>query len=311
MDMKRLVTLVIITCNMLFANAQKCDLPIGVAFSTDSQIIPEAAQRIMTNKLKQALATNNVSGNTAFHQFALVPKFEVINKNIVGGAPVRIVYNLNLTLQIVDSSTEAVFSSYSKDIDAVGENETKAYISAANTISPKAKDILDFIETAQVKIVQYYDRTSDNLIQKAKTLAKMSKYEEALFYIMQIPECCNSYEKAVSAALPIYQKYIDVEGEKLVFKANAIWSAGHNDQAAAEAASLLIEVEPASKAYSQAKALLNEIKAKAAENAPWNYALRVYDDKVSIERQKIEAAKAVGVAFGQGQQPSTTNLLFK
>lgn len=62
-----------------------------------------------------------------------------------------------------------------------------------------------------------------------------------LYYVMSIPECCSGYTVAMKAALPIYQKNINREGEKLLIQARAIWAAGNNDEAAAGAAALLVE----------------------------------------------------------------------
>lgn len=33
-----------------------------------------------------------------------------------------------------------------------------------------------------------------------------------------------------------------------------------------------------------------------------------YKDSIDLEKRRIDAARAVGVAFGNGQQPQTTNL---
>ena len=35
-----------------------------------------------------------------------------------------------------------------------------------------------------------------------------------------------------------------------------------------------------------------------------------YNDQVKIERERIAAIRAIGVAYGKGQQPTTTNLMF-
>ena len=33
-----------------------------------------------------------------------------------------------------------------------------------------------------------------------------------------------------------------------------------------------------------------------------------YNDQIDLERRRIEAARAVGVAWGNGQKPTTTNI---
>lgn len=308
--MKRLLFFIQLLCTSAFMMAQECDLPLSVAFSTESEQIPQAAERAIANKLKQILTQNGVSGTLEFEQFALVPKFEFLDKHIVAGPPVKHVYNLSITLEIRDTQENTLFSTYTTDINAVGENETKAYMAAVRQIAPQSQQIKDFISRGRAKITAYYNKNYQRIIQKARLLSKMNKNEEALYHIMSIPECCSGYASAMEEALSIFQTHIDREGERLLMKARAIWAAGHNDKAAAEAAYLLTRIDPSSKAYSQANALLGEIKEKSSKNAPWNYEMQVYKDAVSLQQQRIEAARAVGVAFGKGQQQQTTNLMF-
>lgn len=308
--MKRLLFFIQLLCTSAFMMAQECDLPLSVAFSTESEQIPQAAERAIANKLKQILTQNGVSGTLEFEQFALVPKFEFLDKHIVAGPPVKHVYNLSITLEIRDTQENTLFSTYTTDINAVGENETKAYMAAVRQIAPQSQQIKDFISRGRTKITAYYNKNYQRIIQKARVMSKMNKNEEALYHIMSIPECCSGYASAMEEALSIFQTHIDREGERLLMKARAIWAAGHNDKAAAEAAYLLTRIDPSSKTYSQANALLGEIKEKSSKNAPWNYEMQVYKDAVSLQQQRIEAARAVGVAFGKGQQQQTTNLMF-
>ena len=55
--------------------------------------------------------------------------------------------------------------------------------------------------------------------------------------------------------------------------------------------------------------LYKDIKAKMKDD--WNFEMREkYKDDIALRKQAIEAARAVGVAFGEGQQPQTTNLMW-
>lgn len=308
--MRRLLFFIQLLCVSAYMMAQECDLPLSVAFSTESEALPVSTQRALANKLKQILTQNGVSGILEYEQFALVPKFEFLDKHIVAGPPVKHVYNLNVILEIRDTQESTLFSTYSTEVNGVGENETKAYMSAIRQIGPQSRQIKDFISRGRAKITSYYDKNFQRIIQKARLLSKMNKNEEALYHLMSIPECCSGYAAAMEEALSIFQTHIDREGEKLLMKARAIWAAGNNDKAAADAAYLLTQIDPSSKAYPQASKLLEEIKQKSSKNAPWNFKMQVYKDAVSLEGQRIEAAKAVGVAFGKGQPKEKNNFMF-
>ena len=308
--MKKILLSIVALCSSVCSFSQGCDLPISIAYSTEVENMPEASQSYMTNKLRQVLTANGVTGDMDFSQFTLVPRYDIVDKHIVPGPPTKLVYNLSFTFTIINTQDNTNMATMAMDMDAVGENENKAFISGIHQIGNNSQKIDLFISNARKKIVAYYNKNYQRLIQKAKVLEGMNKYEEALYYVMSIPECCSGYTVAMKAALPIYQKNINREGEKLLIQARAIWAAGNNDEAAAGAAALLIEIDPSASCYGQAKALLNEIKAKASKNQPWNFELKKYCDSVSIEQQKISAAKAVGVAYGKGQKSQTTNLMF-
>jgi hypothetical protein len=53
-------------------------------------------------------------------------------------------------------------------------------------------------------------------------------------------------------------------------------------------------------------ALHGEIKSRIGEE--WNFVMRYYNDQVSLEQQRINAWKEVGVAYGRNQQPVTTSI---
>ena len=292
--------------------AQNCDLPISIAFSQENESIsiPESAKNILVDKLHQVLTANGISGNMDFDQFALVFDCHIVDKHVVSGPPINIVYNLSFTFKVVDTYEKTVFSTYSIDVDATGENETKAFISGVKQIKTKNQNIENFIDQARLKIIAYYDKNYNRIIQKAKVLSDMNKYDEALCHVMSVPECCEKYSVAMKIALPIYRKYIEREGNILLRKAEAVWASKNNDEGASEAASLLIQIDPDASCYGKAKLLLNEIKNKSSKSEPWNFIMKQYDDSVSLENQRISAARAVGVAYGQGQRNQTTNLMF-
>ena len=308
--MKKLKSTILLFCLTAGCWAQECDLPMGVAFLADAEPMPAAVQRSITGKLRQVLTQNGISGGITTNQFALVPVFDVVSKHIVPGPPAQTVYNLNFRLEVRETATNTVFASYSADVNAVGENQTKAYQEAVRQLAPASKPIKEFVEQSRQKIVAYYEKNYETLAARARSLLAMNQHEEALCLMLSVPECCSHYAKAQAATLEIFQKYVDYAGERLLQEARAIWSANNNRKDANEAALLLTQIEPSSSAYKPAAKLLDEMKEKASANEPWDFRMKAYNDLISIEQQRIEAAKSVGVAFGQNQQPSTTNLMF-
>jgi hypothetical protein len=85
-------------------------------------------------------------------------------------------------------------------------------------------------------------------------------------------------------------------------KAKGAWASGN----ANSAGRWLGEVASDSKCYNDAMALGNEIKAKlkADEDREWDFKVKVQNDIVETQKAAIDAVKAVGVAYGENQQPT-------
>lgn len=292
-------------------HAQSCDLPISVAFNSDEagRMTQQTRQQI-ANKLKLMLTANGVAGDMLYSQFVLIPHVDIVDKHVVAGPPAKVVMNLNVTLEIKEFNEGTTLSAYATEVNAVGNNEAKAYAQGVKQLGNSSTEIKSFFDVARKKIVNYYDRNASAIIKKANTLAAMNQTDEALYHLMAVPECCSKYDEVTDAALDIYQSHIDKEGQQLLMAAQALWAAGNDAEAAQQAAELLIQIDPQAKCYPEASKLLAEIKQKASANAPWDFDMKKFDAAVDIQKQKIEAAKAIGVAYGNSQQPQTTNLVF-
>ncbi len=89
--------------------------------------------------------------------------------------------------------------------------------------------------------------------------------------------------------------------------ARSEWAKSPDAEGASRAFDWLVFIEPGSSCEGEAKALYNEIKQKVTSD--WDFENREkYKDEAGLKKQRIEAARAIGVAFGNGQQPVTTNI---
>ena len=70
----------------------------------------------------------------------------------------------------------------------------------------------------------------------------------------------------------------------------------------------MAKIQPDAGCYDEAMALYQEIKGKVLDD--WKFEMKQYQDSVDIEKSKVNAMREVGVAFGKGQQPTTTNIGF-
>jgi hypothetical protein len=128
-----------------------------------------------------------------------------------------------------------------------------------------------------------------------------------------IPSCCNGYDEAQQLIVDIWQKRVNLEGQRILQKAKAIWAAGQDMESAQRAAMLLTEIDPESSSIPAATELLTEIKQKVGEENEWarNLEMKKYDDSLDMEQRRLEAAREVAIAFAENQkEEQAPNLVF-
>jgi tetratricopeptide (TPR) repeat protein len=286
--------------------AQNCEIPLMAVVYDNNNALPDDAEQYLKDKLIRIITQNGVNSNGNYAQFMLSARIALLTKDILPGPPINISQTMNVSFYIVDYFGEKVLATSNIEIQAVGNNETKAYINGIRNISENNKDIVRFVREGKEKIIAYYDANYANIINKAKNLAGMKRYEEALFYLTSIPECGKGYDLAMASCREIYQKYINQTCLENLNLARTAWLSEQDAGGAEKAGCYLVNIYPDAGCYNEAMKLYEEIKGRVHEDR--TFELKRYNDNVSLETQRIEAYKAVGVAFGKGQQPVTTNI---
>lgn len=267
--------------------------------------MPKIARKNLTNKLKQVVTKNGLGGSPYNTRFIISANVNVMSKDILPGPPTMHAYNLDITLYIGDGIEGTVFASETISVKGVGTNENKAYISALKRISPKNPEVQTFVKIGKEKIIQYYKDNCDLIIKRANNLADQNKQEQAIFMLTGIPSACEEcYVKAMNAIKPIYQQQIDRDCKQKYQKATAIWNASQNMDAAEEAGAILSSIDPDASCVGQARSLSNKIaaKVKQIDSREWKYIVKDQQQ----ESERIEAIRAVGVAYGKGPKANVT-----
>jgi hypothetical protein len=246
--------------------------------------------------------------NIANQRFIMIPRISVLTKDIIASAPTKFAYTLNVTLYIGDGILGTLFSSTSIDFKGVGDTETKACLSAVNNLK-STPEFVKFIATGKEKIIAYYNSQCDIIIKEALILSSMNEYEAALAQFTIIPsECQECYSRALDEMKTIYQKYIDRDCKIKLQEATAIWTSAQNTQSGGKAGAILATIEPDASCFSEAKTLFDKIEKRVQEldSREWNYILKNQQQ----ESEKIEAMRAIGVAYGKNQ-PKEINYFHK
>lgn len=283
-------------------------LPISVYAADDSESFPVGAKAMMENKLTQLLTRNGIAGMDYMGQFILTITTTPLDKDVIAGPPAKIAEKMEMNLYIVDAYAKTIFASTSMTVRGLGETENKCYLNAISHMPLQTPQITKFIDDGKQKIINYYDHEGEVLIKKAMYLAKQKSYEEALSIIALVPQLSKHYDAALAAGLQIYQMYLDNECNIYLAAARQAWAAEQNSKGAAAAGEYLANILPDAGCYDEAMELYREIKAKVLDD--WKFEMKKYQDGIDLEKQRIDAMRQIGVAYGNHQPAQTTSIEF-
>ena len=289
--------------------AQECVMPISIQLDEDFTNIPTAANTVLYQTLSRMITEKGFTTESPTTPFVLTAHCDVLDKSNLPGPPVQTVYNLGITFYMADTYTQKKFANAYITLDGVGIGEVKSYINAFRHISANNKEILNLINTGKKKMMEYYNTQYPNIIKEAQRLVSLQNYEEALTMVLSIPICSNGGEEATKYGLQLYTKYLDRMNLFLLNSARALWAAGQNQETAYQVCAMLAQIDPDAACYAEARALMKEVKAQVRSDIDLEMREK-YHDQIQLEKSRIEAARAVGVAYGNHQKPTTTSLMW-
>ena len=290
-------------------SAQPCKIDFSVVPITQGESVPDATQDYLLTKLSQLATVDGVSTDAAQSQFFITAKFNHITEDVTPGPPAQTVLHSYLTLYIGDISSQTVYATTTLELRGIGTSAQRAFINALRSVNSSNPTIVSFIEKGSKKVIDYFDRNYLSILSKARRAAEKNNFDEALWLLVSIPECCKGYKEAYALEQTYFKNYIDQVGIALYNAALAAWSAHPNGNGATKVFDFLMQIDPESSAYGNAKDLASEIKASVADDRHFELRQK-YHDSIDLEKSRINAIREIGVAYGRGQQPSTTNLMW-
>lgn len=305
--MKNIKTYIAISCFFLLfineseaQNTAKNDIEISPYVQSSEEAIPAEAQNLLINKLGEILTQNGIVKGTN-STFILTANTIVLSKEITPTSPSMQVYNLQTTFYVGNGIDGNLFSSFSTTLKGIGTNQTKAYINAFRNITIKNDDISGFLSKAKAKIIDYYNSRCETILSQVSMLEKTNRYNEALYLLTSIPEQCTScYAKANARVEGIYKKAIDLDCRTKLAEAQQYWNANPNSEGANEAVYILKNINPKAACFNEVKTFGNTISKKMNENDARQWKM-FYDREVGLEKDRIEAIREIGKAYGNNQ----------
>ncbi len=262
--------------------------------------IPAEAIDLLTNKLNQITSQSSLGGSQMSQRFIITAHTNILSKDIIAGPPTMQAISIEVSFYIGDGIDGKKFSNKSITLKGVGTNELKAFIDAMKNSKPNDPAIQAFVTDGKNKIVDYYNSQCEFIINQALTFENLGKYEEAIYLLTSIPEVCKAcYEEAMHTVVPIYRIYMEKQCVVLLAEARNIWNSTQDANGAAAAAKILSKINPEAMCYPDASKLSEEIGAKFK---------LIYEDNLTMEKLKLNAYKAIGVATGENQPNTVYNV---
>lgn len=280
-----------------------CIVPMMVLVPQQVDSLAPMAQTKLESKLRQIVTINGMEGGALFSNFCIVANLVEGSKEVTSGLRPLVTVTTDLELFVGNNYTGEKFASTSITLNGAGRNESKAYSSAFGGITTGNAQMQKFLKDAKQKVNQYYETQVPNIITQAQGFAIRREYEEALCLLTSVPTCCSKYTEVKRCMLEIYQQYVDYDCTVKVSKARAIWNANQNREGAAFAGAYLASIDPASSCWDDALALAELIRTRIGDD--WEFSKELIRDSVMLEKAKIEAIRAIGVAYGQNQKALT------
>lgn len=302
--MKKMLFAAVLSLFIATAKAQEdCVTPLMVLVPEQVDSLAPMAQARLESKLRQIVAKEGLGGGAKFSNFSVVANITEDSKEVISGMRPLVTVVADLELFVGNNYTGEKFASTAIQISGAGRNETKAYIQALGGVSSSNAQIQRFLKDAKRKINQYYAKQVPTIIRQAKTFAVQRNYEEAMCLLTSVPACCNEYADIEQCMLEIFQQYVDYDCAVKVNKARAVWIASQDKEGATLAGAYLASIDPASSCWDDALTLADEIRTRIGDD--WEFSKELLRDAVQTERDRIDALKAIGVAFGENQKAVT------
>ena len=283
----------------------QCNVHLMVAPVEQGADIPSDVEDMLMTRLTAAIsAGEGVTADENYDQFFVAGKFNHLYQDVVPGPPMSHVLKTMLTLYIGDVTSKKIYSTTTMELKGVGTSETRAFINALGALNKNHARFTSFISKGTEKVLSYYNKEYPLLIKKAEKAAAMRDYGQALSVLAPVPECCTGYDRVEAAILKIYGQSVDFIGQQLLAMAQAAWGANPTAAGAREAYKYLVLIDPAASSYPAAQALHKEMKTIVKDDYDFENRQK-YNDSIALERSRIEAARAVGIAYGSHQQPTT------
>lgn len=256
----------------------------------DRNEIPSEAGKQLERKMIQFLTSNGISSQDANNRFVITAKADITSKDIVASTPQRVSEKIDLTLVIGDMVENKIFETVTIPLIGIGTNENKAFISAINQVKPQKAELVEFLDHAKRKIVDYYAVRCSQIIKDAQKLASANNFDEAIYQLMQVPDICDCAKECQNLMIEYTIKRNNAIAAQLFNEAKARWAASPTSEGASDVADIIARIPAGTSCQKNVDALIKSINTKLREDEKreWAFKMKQYDDAQEKEKREYQ-----------------------
>ena len=312
--MRKILLIISIISFIQLSNAQstsdlgKISLSVIMPENVDGLGVSQLSK--LESKIIQIVTNTGLAATGYNNSFVIYPKFAIYESNIIEGGMQNItVVKCELSLFVKQVDNNIVFSSVSKMLSGSGNNKSNALTNAISKINTSDNDLKVFVEAAKIKIVKYYESKCSDIILKSESLSKKQAFEESLALLMTVPEEVSCYNKVQEKTIAVYKAYQDQKCKTILNEAN-VNITGNNFSAALDKLAL---IDPSSSCFNEAKLVMKKLdnKISAEQKRQLDLQMKMYNDQIALEKQRINAVKEIAVAYYKNQPSVHYNYIIR
>ena len=254
--------------------------------------LPSNSESLLKNKILSMTSINNIGAIDGSPTFVIVPTFAETNYEITSTTPPKHKVNYSMSIYIANLKTGDLVESTEKNLIGVGDSKELAISNAINNINPADDLYQKMLQSAQGRIISFYESNADQFISEANSLSQINEYEEALSILNSIPSACSFYKKALAAKDVILKKYFEYDASVLIsHMKSALAKPRDNEEGYSEEfLALYIMLPPNSASKKEGDALFQEYQKSLDKAAAELMLKRQKEWEIQSKRQEAEIA---------------------
>ena len=299
---------------------ETCPLPIMVQVDNADGSLSDANVRLLDSKLKQLVASKGYGSNAELSHLCLQASVsDNGDKQIISGNRKIVSGSYEIYLVLTNLLSGENFGAGNISVKGAGNSESQQMQAALSHVNPSNRDLQILLQNARIKVFDYYRSHIPSIINQALSESQRGNYDKALYILATVPPCVEGQDSVAAVMLRVYQEYLDVDCNKKLTAARAVWGASQNEEGASAAAAYIAAIDRRSSCYPEAQELLAEISSRIDENLRRIIAREDEDralqqelirGEADLRRQQvqndyelrqaeIEAIRQIGLAYAQ------------